>query len=66
MTRKANSVALECIHTHRLLKTLKRLNSSAGGYDTMRWKRALYHALGMANVASDNELAKVRETLGLP
>lgn len=55
---------LELVETHNIARSLKRMRDT-GPYDTMRWKRAVYHALGLANI-SDVTIKKVREALELP
>ena len=57
---------IELVETHNLALSLTRLrDGSKNGYDTLRWKRALYHALAMTY--TDHSVIKaVREALGLP
>lgn len=56
---------VELAETHNIAISIKRMQDQAGGYDPERWKRALYHALGMAHVGNDL-IRKVREALDLP
>ena len=56
---------IEMVETHNLALSLKRLHN-APGYDERRWKRALYHALGMAFVTSGNQMEKLRQAMELP
>lgn len=58
-TRKA-----ELVETHNLMLSLDRL--AGPPYDNARWKRALYHALAMSQVADRDQLERIRATLGLP
>lgn len=53
------------VETYNLSISLKRLNN-APGYDPKRWKRALYHALGMSYAPSNAEMEKIRQALELP
>ena len=55
----------ELVETHNLALSLRRLRE-AGPYDNGRWKRALYHALGIAICADRTELGKIRAALTLP
>ena len=57
---------IELIETHNIALSLQRLrDGSKNGYDTIRWRRALYHALTMTH--TDHSLAKaIREALQLP
>lgn len=54
---------IELVETHNIALSLQRLTSSP--YSVGRWKRALYHALAMDGCAGRDELAKIREALGL-
>ncbi len=57
---------IECVETHNLLKSLRRILSGSRSYDDQNWKRALYHALAMFGRLSTAELAAIRTTLRLP
>lgn len=61
--RLAQTQQIEMVETHNLALCFKRLTDST--YNNGRWKRALYHALSMDGCASRDELAKIREALGL-
>lgn len=53
----------ELVETHNLVLSLRRLRSAP--YDNERWKRALYHALLLADVPS-NACGEIRKILELP
>ncbi len=55
----------EMVETHNIATSLKRLHN-APGFDERRWKRALYHALGMSYVPSNGVLEKIRQAMELP
>jgi hypothetical protein len=57
---------IELVETHNLALALQRLrDGSKNGYDTNRWKRALYHALTMTY--TDHDITKaIREALRQP
>ena len=54
----------ELVETHNLALSLQRLRDAP--YDNGRWKRALYHALGLSGCADFEERGKIREALKLP
>lgn len=55
----------ELVETHNIALSLDRL--SGPPYDLGRWKRALYHALAMAESGPDRgTLEKIRVALELP
>lgn len=57
---------IELAETHNIYLSISRIKNAAGNdFEGRRWKRALYHALGLA-FASNSELEKVRIALGLP
>ncbi|MDH4172197.1 MAG: hypothetical protein OEW90_01030 [Betaproteobacteria bacterium] len=56
---------IELAETHNIARSIARIRNQAGSYDNGRWKRALYHALGIAGTATIT-LSKVREALELP
>ena len=55
---------IELVETHNLVLAFNRLNE--GEYDTLRWKRALYHALAMSGRSHGGELERIRIALQLP
>ncbi len=55
---------IELVETNNILRAIKRL-LKLGGWGSRNWKRALYHALLMADV-SDSDRQKIREALQLP
>lgn len=59
---------IEMVETHNLYLALKRLrDGSHNGYDSARWKRALWHALEMEDCTDNYEMRKaLREALKLP
>lgn len=57
-TRKA-----ELVETHNIALSIVRLQGAP--YDDGRWRRALYHAIGMAGL-NRNEREKLRIALELP
>ena len=68
MTTKQNRQTrqIEMVETHNIALSLRRLYDS-GPYDSLRWKRAFYHALLMAHTsASFEEKALIRQALRLP
>ena len=56
---------IEMVETHNLALSLRRLHD-APGFDNQRWKRALYHAIGMTCCGSTDVRRKLREALELP
>jgi hypothetical protein len=54
---------IELVETHNIALSIERLRH--GPYDTERWRRALYHALGIASVGR-GVIEKVRQALELP
>ena len=62
--RKGSTDKTELVETHNLSLALKRLQDGGGGYDDGRWRRALYHAVGM--VCTRNVSEKIRIALELP
>lgn len=56
---------IEMIETHNISKSLARMRN-ASGYDNCRWKRGLYHAIGMWDGCSATELKAIREAMNLP
>jgi hypothetical protein len=68
MTSKQNRQTrmIELVETHNIVLSLNRIRN-APGYDagSLRWKRALYHALSMAYV-EHSTIERVRIALGLP
>jgi hypothetical protein len=62
--RKGSTDKAELVETHNLSLALKRLQDGGGGYDDGRWRRALYHAVGMT--CSRNAAEKIRSALELP
>lgn len=54
----------ELVETHNIALSIKRLQEVAG-HDAMRWRRSLYHALGM-NYIDTRVMEEVRKALGLP
>ena len=57
---------IELVETHNIMKSITRIRHSPGyDPDGRRWKRALYHALGMAYLP-DSTIEKIRQALGLP
>ena len=61
---KATGV-VELAETHNIALAIKRIQTQGGPYDGERWKRAVYHALGMCGVGRST-LEKVRQGLELP
>lgn len=62
MARKTDRV--ELVETHNLALSLKRLQQCP--HDEGRWRRALYHAIGMSHSGTRELIEKVRQALGLP
>lgn len=63
--RQGKTDKTELVETHNIALALQRL-SNTPPYDTGRWRRALYHALGMTDVAGRGGLEKIRQALELP
>lgn len=57
---------IELVETHNIALALTRLTSPGLPFDSMRWRRALYHAAGMTETASNDILKRIREALELP
>ena len=53
---------IELVETDNIARSIDRLYD---GFDTTRWKRALYHALTMT-IGDHYTLVSIREALGLP
>lgn len=64
--RKGKTDKTELVETHNIALALQRLTNAAGGYSSERWKRALYHALGMTETPGRAMLEKIRIALELP
>ena len=57
---------IELVETHNIYLSIQRIRNAPGfDGDGLRWKRALYHALGMAGGAH-SQVEKIRVALGLP
>ncbi len=65
MALRKTSRRVEIVETHNITLSLSRIHNTRG-YDDKRWKRALYHALGMSGLVSSLELTEIRNTLKLP
>ena len=63
--QERQTAIVELAETANIARSIKRIQNQSGGYDDDRWKRALYHALGMCHVGSST-LEKIRQGLGLP
>jgi len=61
--RVSQTHLVELVETHNLATSINRLQD-AGAYDGNKWRRALYHALGLCHIGSGT-LAKIREALEL-
>lgn len=57
---------IELVETENIYLALRRLASGEGGYNTIRMKRALYHALTMESTLSNSAIAAIRVALELP
>jgi len=64
MDRKTSKI--ELVETHNLAISLDRLYDGRGGFDEVKWRRALYHALAMSGNANHSMLKSIREALELP
>lgn len=62
--KRKNTEMIEMVETHNIALSIKRMRS-AGPYDTDRWKRALYHALGLCDISRPIQ-EKIRQALELP
>lgn len=62
--QQAQVKQIELVETYNIYLSIKRIKD-APGYDDHRWKRALYHAVGMA-IIGHSEQEKIRQALGLP
>lgn len=55
----------EFVESHNIVSSLNRLAQAP--YDNSRWKRALYHAILLADISISYECRKkIREALELP
>lgn len=63
--QKRETRLIELVETHNIVMSLNRI-ANAPGYDPRRWRRALYHAIGMAESPTDNTREKIRIALELP
>lgn len=62
---RRETTKIELVETHNIALSLDRLVGAP--YDCgHRWRRALYHALGMSGVADRALLEKIRIALELP
>ena len=61
---KRETTKIELVETHNIALSLDRLSGMP--YDRERWKRALYHAIGMSSVSGREMLEKIRIALDLP
>lgn len=57
---------IELVETRTLALSLRRIQNESKGYDSVRWRRALYHAIALSNVTGNDTLEKVRVALELP
>lgn len=55
---------IELVETHNIARSISRIKN-APGWDQNRWRRTLYHALGMSHI-DRSIIAKIREALELP
>jgi hypothetical protein len=56
---------LELVETHNLALSFSRLNPN--GWDSIVWRRALYHAISMSECCPSREMqVAIREALKLP
>ena len=62
MSQRKETRRIELIETHNIALSIEMMQKS--GY-WQPWRRALYHALSMAEV-DKTILVKIREALGLP
>ena len=53
---------IELVETHNIALSLERMGT---GFYELRWRRALYHALGMAHI-NTKMLEQIRQALELP
>lgn len=63
--RQTRTSRVELVETHNLCLSLNRL-WHVKPYNSLRWKRALYHALAMSSGASSEETKNIRLALNLP
>jgi hypothetical protein len=63
--RKKDTNQIEMVETHNLYLSFQRLINSAP-YDSFRVKRALYHAICMADLGGSDTKKLIREALQLP
>jgi uncharacterized protein YqiB (DUF1249 family) len=55
---------IELVETNNIALAIRRM--SPHGWDNQSWKRALYHAAAMAEVANKDTLRRLRDALELP
>ena len=63
--RNRQTDQIEMVETYNLCLSLNRLHGR-GIFDSLSWKRALYHALCMSSCGSFEEKALIRQALRLP
>jgi len=56
---------IELVETGNIALSLLRLRATSP-YDSVRWKRALYHAMAMSYTVDSVTLTRIREALELP
>ena len=62
---RAETRKIELVETHNLALSLARLNPN--GWDSVVWRRALYHAVSMSECCPNREMqVALREALKLP
>lgn len=64
MSRRSRRDLVEVSETQRIARSLRRLYRTTP-FDADRWRRALYHSLGMSGAPTREERTKIREALGL-
>lgn len=65
MSRVTKTERVELVETHNIALALQRLNQPGMPYNHHRWKRALQHAVALAELG-DDYARKIREALELP
>lgn len=62
--RHGKTDRIELVETHNLALAIQRLNQVP--YDSGRWRRALYHALGIVDCPGRTMMENIRKALELP
>lgn len=65
MSNRKSTTLIELVETHNIALSLNRLVDGSWN-DTIRWRRALYHAISISSARDISVLKRIREALELP